>query len=97
MRLVFHPRVHADLVEIMAYYERVGAPGLVEAFYAEFLEYANQAAAAPASFASRIRNIRRADLRRFPYHILFRVSIDSVRVLVVRHHRRRPSLGLARR
>ena len=96
MHVVFHPRIHADLVAILAYYQRVGAPGLADAFYAEFRYYVNQVMASPTSFAIRERDIRRADLRRFPYHVLFRVAGDSVRILVVRHHRRRPSLGLDR-
>ena len=40
---------------------------------------------------------QRADLRRFPYHFLFRIVDDSVRILVVRHHRRHPSLAMTRR
>ena len=33
------------------------------------------------------------NLERFPFHFLFRIVDDRVRVLVVRHHSRRPSLG----
>jgi hypothetical protein len=36
-------------------------------------------------------------LQRFPYHFLFRVVGDVVRILVVRHHRRRPTLAVRRR
>jgi hypothetical protein len=37
------------------------------------------------------------NLDRFPYHFLFRIVDDGVRVLVVRHHSRHPSLGIRRR
>jgi hypothetical protein len=37
------------------------------------------------------------NLHRFPYHFLFRVVGHDVRILVVRHHRRHPSLGIRRR
>jgi plasmid stabilization system protein ParE len=97
MRLAFHPRVYADLAEIMAYYERVGAPELADAFYLEFRYYVEQVAESPLAFAVRERDLRRADLRRFPYHFLFRIAGESVRILVVRHHRRRPSVGMQRR
>ncbi|MBM4264854.1 MAG: hypothetical protein FJ145_25950 [Deltaproteobacteria bacterium] len=55
------------------------------------------AAENPEHFSIRERDIRRVNLDRFPYHFLFRVVDDVVRVLVVRHHRRRPSLGMSRR
>ena len=43
------------------------------------------------------RDLRRVYLERFPFHFLFRIVDDRVRILVVRHHGRRPSLGLTRR
>lgn len=33
----------------------------------------------------------------FPYHFLFRIVGDDVRVLTIRHHRRHLSLGVRRR
>jgi hypothetical protein len=36
------------------------------------------------------------NLQRFPYHFLFRIAGDVVRILVVRHHRRRPTVGIRR-
>ena len=97
MRAIFHPRVYADLNEIMAYYERVATPELADAFYQEFRHLVEEATHRPTTFAVRVRDIRRVDLRRFPYHFLFRIIGDSVRILVVRHHHRHPSLGMTRR
>jgi hypothetical protein len=37
------------------------------------------------------------NLERFPFHFLYRIVEDRVRILVVRHHKRRPSLGTQRR
>ena len=34
---------------------------------------------------------------RFPYHFLFRIVGDVVRILVVWHHSRRPTVGIMRR
>jgi toxin ParE1/3/4 len=97
MRAILHQRVYADLAEIMAYYERVATPELADAFYQEFRHFLEEAIERPTTFAVRERDIRRADLRRFPYHFLFRIAGDSVRILVVRHHRRHPALGMTRR
>jgi plasmid stabilization system protein ParE len=41
--------------------------------------------------------LRRANLQRFPYHFLYRILSDHIRVLAVRHHRQSPQFGLQRR
>ena len=97
MRPLFHPKVFTDLAAIMEYYERVASPELADDFYREFRLFVKEAVERPESFTIRERDIRRANLRRFPYHFLFRIVGDAVRILVVRHHRRRPSFGLRRR
>jgi plasmid stabilization system protein ParE len=97
MRLVLHPKVYSDIDAIMAYYEQVTATELANEFYAELRHFMVAAARQPKSFAIRQRDIRRVNLRRFPYHFLFRIVDDTVRVLVVRHHSRHPSLGTRRR
>ena len=97
MRLVFHPQVTSDVRAIMDYYQGMGGPELAEEFYQEFRQLTVLAAQRPSRFAERESGLRRANLPRFPYHILFRVVEDAVRVLVVRHHRRRPSFGTRRR
>jgi plasmid stabilization system protein ParE len=97
MYLVFHPKVYSDIDEIMEYYERVATRELADEFYSELRYYMQQAAERPESFAIRERDLRRVNLQRFPYHFLFRIVGDVVRVLVVRHHRRRPTLGVRRR
>ena len=97
MYLVFHPKVDSDIDEIMEYYERVATRELADEFYSELRYYLQQAAERPESFAIRERDLRRVNLQRFPYHFLFRIVGDVVRVLVVRHHRRRPTVGVRRR
>ena len=95
--VVFHPKVYSDIDEIMEYYERVATRELADEFYSELRYYMQQAAERPESFAIRERDLRRVNLQRFPYHFLFRIVGDVARVLVVRHHRRRPTLGVRRR
>jgi plasmid stabilization system protein ParE len=81
----------------MAYYEEVATQALANEFYTELRHFILQAAARPESFAIREGEIRRVNLYRFPYHFLFRIVDDAVRILVVRHHCRHPSLGIGRR
>ncbi len=97
MRLVLHPKVYSDIDTIMSYYEQVATPELANEFYAELRHFMTEAATRPESFSIRDRDLRRANLQRFPYHFLFRIVGNVVRILVVRHHSRHPSLGIERR
>ena len=97
MRLEFHRQVASDISGIMDYYERVAGRQLAEDFYAELQSSFRKAADSPKAYSVRIRDLRRVNLERFPFHFLFRLIDDRVRILVVRHHRRKPSLGLGRR
>ena len=97
MRLILHPKVYSDVDRIMAYYDEMTTPQLANEFYTELRHFMAEAAVRPESFAIRERDIRRVNLHRFPYHFLFRIVGDTVRILVVRHHSRHPSLGIRRR
>jgi len=79
MRLVLHPKVYSDIAQVMEYYEQVASADLAEEFYAELQQLTHEAAKRPESFPIRERDIRRANLRRFPYHFLFRMTSDAVR------------------
>ena len=96
MRLVLHPKVHSDVLKIMEDYDRVATSELADDFYRELRHFMREAAERPESFSIRERDLRRVNLHRFPYHFLFRIVGDTVRVLVVRHHKRRPTLGIQR-
>lgn len=97
MRLEFHRQIASDISRIMDYYEDVAGPKLADDFYSELRSFFQKAADSPEAYDIRERDLRRVNLERFPYHFLFRIVRDRVRILVVRHHRRRPSLGLHRR
>jgi plasmid stabilization system protein ParE len=97
MRLILHPNVKGDVQEILDYYRQVGGEQLEIDFYRELQSSMQDALSRPELFAIRERDIRRVNLSRFPYHFLFRITSDTVRVLVVRHHRRHPSFGMRRR
>lgn len=97
MRLIFHPRVRADIFGVMDYYERVATAELADDFYRELRKAMQDTATRPESFSIRERDLRRVNLHRFPYHFLFRIAGDTIRILVVRHHLRHPSFGTGRR
>lgn len=96
-RLNLHHEVYSDIDKIMDYYEQADIPELADEFYGELRHFMAEAGERPESFSIRERDIRRVNLQRFPYHFLFRIVGDRVRILVVRHHSRHPSLGIRRR
>ena len=81
----------------MDYYENRAGLKLADDFYTELRTFFQKASESPEAYNIRERDLRRVNLERFPFHFLFRIVNDSVRILVVRHHSRRPSLGLRRR
>lgn len=97
MRLDFNREVFGDISRIMAYYEEIAGTQLADEFYSELRAHFQKAADFPESYSIRERGLRRVNLERFPYHFLFRISGDAVRILVVRHHRRDPAVGRDRR
>jgi plasmid stabilization system protein ParE len=94
-RLEFHPHADADISRIIDYYEAAEDAVLADEFYSELRMFLKRAANSPERYAIRKRDIRRVNLERFPF--LYRIVDDRVRILAVRHNRRRPSLGLQRR
>jgi plasmid stabilization system protein ParE len=97
MLIEFHRQVASDISQIMNYYEDVAGQKLADEFYAELRSFFQRAAESPHAYGVRERDLRRVNLERFPFHFLFRVVDQRVRILVIRHHRRQPSLGLDRR
>ena len=81
----------------MEYYERAEHPELAEDFYRELRGFMLDAVQRPDRYHFFKGDLRRANLKRFPHHFLYRVVGDCVRILVVRHHRRDPNYGLERK
>jgi plasmid stabilization system protein ParE len=95
MRVAYHPLVESDVSEVLTHYAAL-SPRLAEDFKRELRHVIVQAAANPLRFHS-AGGYRRANLKRFPYHILYDVSGDTLRVMIVRHNKRHPRYGAQRR
>ncbi len=51
----------------------------------------------PESYRVLTRNLRCANLDRFPYQIVYRIAdASAIRIISVRHHKQRPYFGLDR-
>ncbi|MBK8467114.1 MAG: hypothetical protein IPL32_14935 [Chloracidobacterium sp.] len=96
MKVELDSKVYTDLLEIMEYYDGEGGPELAADFYAQFRLYAKAAGERPYSFP-KAGGLRRVNLPKFSHHFLFQIVDDEiVRILIVKHDRRHPALGLDR-
>ena len=94
--MVCHPAVQRDVSRILRHYDGIN-DRLGDEFWEELNSFINQAAANPQRFHFEERDRRRVNLRRFPYHFLFREIPGGIRITVVRHHKQHPDQGLERR
>lgn len=92
MEVIFHPLAQRDVLEILHYYHEI-SPKLEAAFYDELRSIIASAAQNPLRFHLTDRGFRRANLKRFPYHVLYEARSKLIRVM---HHKRRPEFGLER-
>jgi plasmid stabilization system protein ParE len=95
MEVVYHPLVSRDVAEALTYYRQIAAR-LADEFHAELRATIDRAAENPLRFHLADQGFRRANLNRFPYHILYEVRPNDIRVMLVRHHKRHPQYGLPR-
>ena len=72
MEIIYHPLVKRDVMEALRYYHHV-SPRLAEEFHSELRTIIARAAEQPAKFHPVGHDFRRANLRRFPYHVLYDV------------------------
>lgn len=89
MRLEFHPEAERELMEAAAYYERE-VPGLGERFAAE-VRRATDLLLQFSEIGTRMEDeLRGFGLHRFPFTLIYAVSAEALRVMVVAHQNRRP-------
>ena len=96
MDLIFHPKAAEDARWVARQYAEIS-----ESLSSRFWEELDAAIGNIGEFPERHHfdpsGFRRANLAKFPYHILFEQGLESIRVMVIRHNRRHPSFGLGRK
>ena len=96
MRLIIHPRVRRDVRGILDWFDaRSDEAG--DRFHAELMDALDAVKKFPAHYPFIGQFYRRYTFKHFPYHLVFDVMGNVVRVLVVRHHKRHPDYGLKRK
>ena len=96
MKVEYHPFAVDDLKSAEIHYDGLQL-GLSKVFKAEVIQTIELVRESPFLYAE-VNGLRRALLRHFPFSIVYRVvKSDTIRILVIRHHKRHPSLGIGRR
>ena len=95
-RLEFHPLVRIDVAEASVWYEQ-REPGVGARLEADTRELFRCLGDEALLYAVRFSDIRRANLRKFPYGIFYFVVGQSVVVLGVFHAARDSGAALRRR
>ena len=91
MFLELHPQIRSDVSQIVEHYEGIAGPKLADEFRDELWSFFERAVEFHLGFRVRSHGLRRVNLDRFPFHFWFRViPPDTVRILVIRHHKQRP-------
>jgi hypothetical protein len=72
MRLAYRPLVQRDVSGIVRHYDGISS-SLGDEFWAELTRLLEVISANPERFHFSVRELRRAKMRRFPYHLLFRI------------------------
>ena len=93
----YHRLVPDEVAAIQDHYEQRAGEKVSGDFYEELAGMIRIAAADPARFHPYNQRLRRANLKRFPFHFLFEIRPGYIYVTVVRHHKRHPNYGLNRR
>lgn len=97
MKLEYHPLSASDLNKAVGHYNK-RQDGLGDELRVEVYSAIERIVENPYQYFVVNRDIRRCLVRRFPFSVLYRViGTETIRVLVIRHHRRHPDFGLSRR
>lgn len=97
MRVSIHPAAAQDIADAASFYEREGSPALAARFVAEFRKTTLLLSAQPGIGTPRSESTRGLTMNVFPYTVIYSTAENEIRVLVVKHDRKRPSFGVSRR
>ena len=90
-KLDLRQEARSDLAGAAAWYEDQ-RPGLGSDFVAEARQLFQRIAEHPAQFRAVSKDVRRGQLKRFPYNVYFGVDAEEVLILAVIHKRRHPDI-----
>lgn len=96
MRVTLHPAAERDIEQAAEFYEREGSAALAARFVLEFRADSTLLQQHPEMGSPRAAERRGLSMNVFPYTVIYRSTSDEIKVLVVKHDRKRPSYGASR-
>ena len=96
MRVSIHPAAERDIEEAAEFYERVASAALAARFIVEFKAVAALLVQYPDIGSPRSAGRRGLCMNVFPYTVIYRATTDEMKILVVKHDRKRPNNGTSR-
>lgn len=95
MEMTRHPKLAEDIRNAAVHYAEI-SDGVLSAFWREldavFFSIENN----PRIHHFDSCGLRRANFRKFPYHVLYDVDENSIFLVVLRHDKRHPDYGIDR-
>lgn len=97
MDLIYHRLAVRDIQEIAQIHAEISEK-VHEQFWADLESALEMIRKHPGQHPDpKFPKMRRRNLKKFPFHIIFEEHAGVVRVMVVRHHRRKDSFGMRRK
>jgi plasmid stabilization system protein ParE len=96
MHVIRHPKLAEDIRDAAMHYADI-SERVFSAFWIELETVIESIERNPRSNHYDFCGLRRANMKRFPYHLLYDVEDDTIFMVVFRHDRRHPSFGIKRR
>lgn len=95
MQIVRHPQLAEDIREVASHYAGI-SERVLSAFWSELDLVLDSVRRNPRSNHFDSCGLRRANFRKFPYHLLYEVDDEAIFLVVLRHDRRHPDHGIGR-
>ncbi len=96
MQIIRHPKLAEDIHDVAMHYAEI-SDRVASAFWRELDSVLVAIERNPRSYHFDSCGLRRANFKKFPYHLLYDVEDDAIFLVVLRHDRRQPNYGIARR
>ena len=96
MRVIRHPKLADDIRNAAMHYAEI-SERVFSSFWIELDAVIEAIERNPRSHHYDSCGLRRANMKRFPYHLLYEVNEDTIFMVVFRHDKRHPSFGTRRR
>jgi hypothetical protein len=94
--MIRHPKLADDIRHAAMHYAEI-SERVLSSFWLEPESVITSIERNPRSHHYDPCGLRRADMKKFPYHLLYDIDDDTVFMVVSKHDRRHPAFGTARK